>query len=322
MAQHCALVTAPDLPLTARELLGAGGVALRFMQPPVTEDALLAAFDADDVHALILRGSPPINARVLAAAKSLKVIAKHGAGIDSVDLAAAQRCNVTVCVAAGANAAAVAEHAVAMMLALVRNLPRLDRDVRAGVWENVVYESRDFSSSVIGIVGYGSIGRHAARLVTALGARALVLSRSNPESQAQEIERVASLDDLLPRVDVLSLHCPLTEATRGLIGARELARLQPGAILVNTARGAVVNEPALIEALASGRLAGAGLDTFAKEPLPREHPLLAFPNVICTPHIAGLTRDAKKRVSTITAANVLACLRGERPDPANVVTTA
>ncbi|MBA2963825.1 MULTISPECIES: NAD(P)-dependent oxidoreductase [Ramlibacter] len=307
MGAFTVLVTAPALAGEAQQILREAGASIEFMQEPIDEEALLRRFRAGPVDAVVLRGSRPFTARVLEAARGLKVIAKNGAGIDSVDLAAAQRLDVAVAVAAGANADAVAEHALALMLSLVRELPALDRKVRAGGWEGAGWQGRDFRGSVVGIVGYGAIGRATANLAAALGARVVVLRRSG-DADAFPCER--DLEALLPRVDILSLHCPLTDATRGLIGVRELARMQKGSLLVNTARGAVVDEAALVEALRSGHLAGAGLDTFATEPLPAGSPLRELANVILTPHIAGVTRQSALRVATTTARNVVDVMAG------------
>lgn len=308
------LVTAPQLAPEALHLLQASGARVEFMRDEdTTEEGLLRRLVAGPVDAVILRGSKPLTARVLAAARGLKIVAKNGAGVDSVDLAAAQRLGIAVAVAPGANADAVAEHALALMLALVRELPRLDRTVRAGGWEGTGWQGRDFRGSVVGIVGYGAIGRATARLAAALGAQVLVLRRAG-EADGFALER--SLDALLPRVDILSLHCPLTEATRGLIGVRELGLLKPGALLVNTARGALVDEAALVEALRCGHLAGAGLDSFATEPLPPGSVLRELHSVILTPHVAGVTRQAALRVATTTARNVIDFLAG-RPLPAH-----
>lgn len=301
------LVTASQWTPEAESIVQAAGGQIAYVDGALTEDLLIERLTATGAQALVLRGSPPVTARVLAAAPALKIVAKNGAGVDSVDIPEATRRGIAVAVAAGANAYAVAEHALAMMLALVRGLPQLDRKLRDGGWEGASYRGRDFRGCTVGLVGYGAIGRHTAQLATALGARVCVLRRSGP---ADGFETERDLARLLPRVDVLSLHCPLTEATRGLIGAAELAALKPGAVLVNTARGAVVDETALLDALRSGHLPGAGLDTFATEPLPADSGLRALPNVILTPHVAGVTRDAALRVATLTASNVVDHLAG------------
>ena len=315
--RYTVLVTGEHLVREAQQILREAGARIEFMPEPITEDALSARFAAGPIDAVVLRGSRPFTARVIAAAQGLRVIAKNGAGVDSVDLAAAKHRGIVVAVAAGANADAVAEHAIALMLALVRDLTRLDRKLRGGGWEGTDWQGRDFRGSVVGIVGYGSIGRSTARLAAALGAHVVVLRR---EGTADGFDVERELDALLARVDILSLHCPLTERTRGLIGSRELALLKRGALLVNTARGPIVDEAALVAALASGHLGGAGLDTFAVEPIAGDNPLLALDNVILTPHIAGVTRDAALRVATTTARNVVDVLAGRTLPAAHVVT--
>ncbi|MEJ8853200.1 hydroxyacid dehydrogenase [Variovorax robiniae] len=317
MPKHTVLVTAQHLMQEAQQILRDAGAGIEFMAEPIDEASLSSRLAQGDVDAVILRGSKPFTADVLAAAKGLKVIAKNGAGVDSVDLGEAARRGITVAVAPGGNADAVAEHAVALMLALVRDLHRLDRKLKGGGWEGTSWLGRDFRGSVVGIVGYGSIGRSTARLASALGAHVVVMSGTRREADGFEIE--ADLDKLLPRVDILSLHCPLTAQTRGLIGARELALMKPGALVVNTARGPIVDEAALVAALRSGYLGGAGLDTFEVEPLGADNPLLGLDNVILTPHVAGVTRQAALRVATMTARNVVNALAGEALPSAHVV---
>lgn len=311
------LVTAQHLVPEAQRILQDAGARIEFMPDPIDEEALVRRFAAGPVDAVVVRGSRPFTARVLAAAPSLKIIAKNGAGIDGVDLQEAARRGIAVAVAAGANADAVAEHAIALMLALVRELPRLDRTIRAGGWEGSAWQGRDFRDSVVGLVGYGAIGRSTARMAAALGARVVVLRRGGGEADGFEVEQ--DLDALLARADIVSLHCPLTDQTRGLIDAAKLARMKKGALLVNTARGAVVDESALADALASGHLGGAGLDTFETEPLRAGSPLRDLSNVILTPHVAGVTRQAALRVATTTARNVVDFLAGRAVPVANLV---
>lgn len=316
MERYSVLVTAQHLVPEAQQILRDAGARLEFMAEPITEETLLQRMAAGPVDAVVLRGSKPFTARVLAAAQGLKIIAKNGAGVDSVDLDEAARRGIAVAVAQGANAGAVAEHSVAMMLSLVRDLAGLDRKVRAGGWEGSTYQGRDFRSMVVGIVGYGSIGRATARLASALGAQVVVLPGIG---EVEDFEREDDLDRLLSRVDILSLHCPLMDSTRGLIGRRELALMKPGALLVNTARGPIVDEAALVDALRSGHLGGAGLDTFEVEPVAADNPLLALDNVILTPHVAGVTRNAALQVATITARNVVEILAGRPLPPGHLI---
>jgi D-3-phosphoglycerate dehydrogenase len=310
------LVTAATVSDLAQELLRDGGAELVFMLGKIDEQALIAAFAREPIAAVLLRGSPPFTEKVFAAARDLKIIAKHGAGVDSVDMGSAGRHGVAVMVAGGANADAVAEHALAMMLSLARELPRFDRETRRGAWRDLAYLVRDFHARTVGILGYGQIGERTARLAQACGAQVMIHTRSAVTPPAGMVLE-PDFDRFLGRVDILSLHCPLTDGTRGLIGAAQFARMKPGALLINTARGPVIDEPALVEALKSGRLAGAGLDTFTIEPPDPAHPLFALPNVLVTPHVAAATTDAMVRMGTIAANNIICWLRGEVHDRRN-----
>ncbi len=311
------LVTAQHLVSEAQKILKDAGGRIEFMVDPIDEESLARRLSAGDIDAVLMRGSRPFSAGVLAAATGLKIIAKNGAGIESVDLEEAARRGIAVTVSAGANADAVAEHAIAMMLSLVRDLPKLDRTVRAGGWEGTAWQGRDFRASVVGILGYGSIGRSTARLAAALGAKVVVMDATRAD--ADGFDMASDLDDFLRCVDILSLHCPLTEQTRGLIGKRELALMKPGSIIVNTARGPVIDEAALIESLRSGHLGGAGLDTFEIEPLQAASPLRELANVILTPHVAGVTRQAALHVAINTATNIVEYLGGRALPPGNLV---
>lgn len=306
------LVTAEHWAPEAQAVVQQAGGQIHFMAEPITAESLAQQLAQTSAQALVLRGSKPVSAAVLQAAPALRIVAKNGAGVDSVDMEAARAQGVAVAVAQAANAPAVAEHALALMLALVRQLHQLDQQVRAGGWAGSNWQGRDFRGSTVGIVGYGAIGRATAQLAAALGAKVLVL---RPAGQADDFDCEPDLRQLLPRVDILSLHCPLTERSRGMIGVNELALLRPGSLLINTARGPVVDEAALLAALQSGHLGGAGLDTFDTEPLPKGHPLARLPQVLLTPHVAGVTRQAALRVATLTAANIVDHLAG-RPLPA------
>ena len=304
------LVTAPTLSDEAQQILRDGGAGLVFMTEPVTEDALVSRFSREPVAAVMMRGSPPFTRRVLEAAQGLRVIVKVGSGFESVDLHAATGRGIAVMTSGTASADAVAEHTLALMLSLARDLPRLDRSTRAGNWEQRHFKGREFRARTVGIVGYGHVGSRVARLVSAFGARVVVHSRTRvPDLPGVVLER--DLDRLLAQVDILTLHGRLSEQTRGLIGKRELALMKPEAILINTARGALVDEAALVDALANGRLAGAGLDAFAVEPTARDNPLFALPNVLCTSHVAAAAQETVLRLATAAARNVISFLRGE-----------
>ncbi len=321
MNRPVVLVTSTKLAQDAQRILREGGTDIVFLPDPIDEDSLTAALARTQAEAVLMRGNPPFTRRVIEAGTKLRVIAKHGAGVDSVDLTAATERGIAVMTAGAANADAVAELTLALMLALARELPRLDRGVKRGLWERPNFQGREFRGRTVGIVGYGQIGRRVAQLALAFGTRVVVHSRS-PIADAQGAEVETELDALLRRVDVLSLHCPLTEQTRGMIGARELRSMKPGAVLVNTARGALVDEIALAQALNSGQLAGAGLDTYAAEPPAADYPLFALDNVLCTPHIAGATQESLARVGAVAAVNIIRHLQGEAPDAGNLANPA
>lgn len=318
MSKPLVLVTAPTVSAGAQKILRDAGGDVAFMKLPITEQDLLRECERAPIAAILLRGSPPLTGKIFEAAKDLKIVSKHGVGIDSVDLASATANGVAVMMANGGNADAVAEHSLALMLCVTRELPKFHRELRAGKWKDLNYNVRDFKARTVGIVGYGEIGRRTARLASACGATVVLHSRTRVDAPAG-MEWEADLDALLARVDILSLHCPLSPKTRGLIGARELALMKPGSILVNTARGPVVDEAALIAALRSGHLAGAGIDTFAVEPVTPDNALLDLPNVICTPHIASSTTDSTLQLGTIASNNIVSWLRGDVYDPRNFV---
>ncbi len=318
MTQPVVLVTGFTIAEEAQKLLRAAGFELVFMGADIGEPFLLKAFASRTVPAVLLRGAAPFTPAVFDAAKDLKIISKRGAGIDSVDLASATAHGVAVMITNGTNAAAVAEHALALMLAVARELPQFDRRMRAGQWKDQTYVVRDFSQRTVGIVGYGEIGKRVAALVQACGAKVVVHSRTRSEPPPG-MEWEDSFDRLLGRVDVLSLHCPLTEKTRGMVGKKQLALMKPDAVIVNAARGKLIDEPALVEALKNGRLAGAGLDVFDQEPPDPGNPLFGLPNVLCTPHIASTTTYAEAQMGVIAAHNILSWLRGEVYDPRNFI---
>ena len=237
-----------------------------------------------------------MDAALLEACPSLKCIVFLGTGAASfIDLAAAERLGIRVRAYGGYGDQSVAEHAIALMFAAGRGIARMDREIRAGQFEPV--SGIEFAGKSLGVVGTGGIGKAMVRLGAGLGMRVLAWNRSGvpDDLPAQAME----LDDLLAQADVVSIHLTLNEGTRGVIDRRRLGLLKPGAIFINTARGAIVDEQALIEALRDGRIAHAGLDVFTTEPLPAAHPLAGLPNVTLTAHAAFATREASERLLRI-----------------------
>jgi D-3-phosphoglycerate dehydrogenase / 2-oxoglutarate reductase len=275
--------------------------------------ALLTKHQAD---AIIVRSVDRIDEPIMRASPRLKVVAKHGVGTNDIDLTAAKRLGLPVLAATGCNAHSVAEHALALILALIKDLRQQDAFVRSGGWEKKSYQGHELRGRKLGLVGLGMIGRALASMVVPIGMTVQAYDPfAPPEAFEPNLTRATDLDVLLAESDVISLHCPLTDQTRNLIGARELERMKPTALLVNTARGEVVDEPALVKALESGTIAGAGLDSFASEPPAADNPLWKLPNVIVSPHVAGVTEEARREVSLQTVRNVLAFLRNEDVHP-------
>lgn len=243
----------------------------------------------ESADALFVR-TGTIPAQLLRRCRNLKGIVLHGAGVDQVDVAAATGLGIEVLNLPGVNANAVAELTLGLMLASLRQVALTDRLLRSTGWESSRLLGAELRGRTVGLIGFGQIARRVAALLQPFGVRLLVSSRSRPEAAAVNFEWV-SLDKLLANSDLISIHVPLTTDTYHLLDAKRLALVQPGAILINTARGAVIEQPALYAALRSGRLAGAALDVFDPEPLPDDNPLLQMDNVILTPHLGGSTQE-------------------------------
>jgi (S)-sulfolactate dehydrogenase len=263
-----------------------------------------------DAIALIVRNRTRVDAALLDEAPKLKVIGRLGVGLDNIDMEACKARNIVVCPAVGANAVAVAEHVIATTLILLRGDAYLSTSrVTAGEWpREELSRGHEAAGRRFGIIGYGSIGQQVGARARALGMHIVAYDRYlPPDSPAWENAERASLDEVLEICDVVTLHCPLTPETRGLIGARELARMKKGAILINTARGGIVDEQALADALRSGHLGGAAIDVFSTEPIDESTAAIFrnVPNLILTPHIAGVTIESNARISTVTVDNVL-----------------
>ncbi|HEY2223281.1 2-hydroxyacid dehydrogenase [Actinomycetospora sp.] len=285
-----------------------------------TEEDLIAALDGARV---CLTQMAPFTARVLEAHPDLEMVAVCRGGPVNVDLAAADRAGVAVAQAPGRNAAAAAEFAVGMMLAALRRIPIADTELRAGRWRGDFYAydeaGLELDGATVGLVGYGAIGRIVARVLRAFGATVLVADPyTDRATAAADGIALVDLDDLLVRSSVVSLHARLTDETRGIIGAREIDLMPRGAVLVNSARGGLLDYAPLPEALRSGRLGGLALDVYDVEPPPPDWPLHSAPNVVATPHLAGATRQTAHRAARIAASEAARYLRGDRlAHPAN-----
>lgn len=282
---------------------------LRVSQPPRLEGPALreAVRDAD---ALVVRSASTVTAALMDAAPGLRVIGRPGSGVDNIDVEAATRRGIAVLSTPGANAASAAEHTLALLLALARRIPQAQASLKAGRWEKERFQGVQLEGKILGLLGFGHVGRAVAERAGALRMRVIACDPLLDPARAAAlgVEAVA-LQDLYARADVLSLHLPLTEKTRGLVGREALARMKPGAMLLNCARGGILDESALAEALRTGRLAGAALDVFAEEPPPPGHPLLALENVVATPHLGAATAEAQARASRELALEIAAFLR-------------
>jgi glycerate dehydrogenase len=280
---------------------------------PLTAESQLAGRIAD--AQIVLINKIRLTREDILGAHRLELIAVAGTGTDGVDLAAATERGIAVCNVRGYCTASVVQHAWAMILSLTQHLAQYTR-LASGSWvENEKYAvlahpTRELSGRVLGIVGWGTLGRGVAAVGEAFGMRTLVCNRPGAAPEAGRV----SLDELLATADIVSLHCPSTPATRGLIGARELELMKPDALLINTARGALVDSAALAQALRAGRLAGAGIDVLPQEPPTDGEPLLdpGIPNLILTPHIAWAASETRQRCIDEMAANITDFLRGGR----------
>ncbi|HVE98279.1 MAG TPA: phosphoglycerate dehydrogenase [Mycobacteriales bacterium] len=278
---------------------------------------LLAALA--DADAVIVRSATLIDAEALAAGARLKVVARAGIGLDNVDVAAATNAGVMVVNAPQSNVVSAAEHAVALLLAVARRIPAADASLRAGRWERAAFTGVELTGKTAGVVGLGRIGVLVAQRLSAFGMRLVAYDPYVPAGRAAQMGvRLLPLDDLIAESDVITVHLPKTKETVGLIGERELALARPGAILVNAARGGLVDEHALAQALKEGRLGGAGVDVFATEPCTAS-PLFSLENVVATPHLGASTVEAQDKAGTAVARSVKLALTGEFvPDAVNV----
>lgn len=309
------LVTGPRLDGAAVKLAEQRGATLEFMPPYADEASLIAAVQESGAEVILSRMGR-VSAAVMAAAPALRVIAKHGAGVDNIDLAAAADRGIPVLSVPGGNAVSVAEHTMASVLAVTKQVTTLDAGMRAGRWDKPGFLGREIAGLRMGLVGIGAIARATARMAQGFGLRLAAFDPHAPDAVFTEagVERVAELEVLLAQSDIISLHCPLTAETRNLLDARRLALLPQGAVVVNTARGGLIDEPALLDAVRSGHLSGAALDSFVAEPPSADHPFFGEPRILLSPHVAGVTAEAGARVARAAVEGALDIIEG-RPVP-------
>lgn len=268
-----------------------------------------------DADALVVRSETKVTAEVLAVAKRLRVVGRAGVGVDNIDLVAATRHGVLVLNAPTGNTIAAAEHTVAMMLCLVRNIPRADQSMHQGRWDRKAFMGAELREKTLGLLGLGKIGFEVAR-IAAQGLRMKVIADDplvTPERAQQAGAELVDFETLLARSDILTVHVPLNDKTRGIIGAAELERMRKGSRLINVARGGIIDEAALAQAVKGGHIAGAAVDVFTKEPLAADSPLLGVPEIVLTPHLGASTTEAQVLVATDVADQIVHYLAGGGP---------
>jgi D-3-phosphoglycerate dehydrogenase len=312
------LVNSPQLAAEGIAVLEAAGCDVHFMEAFPPPDRLAEAAARLGASGIIARQGR-ITAAVMEAVPALRIIARHGAGTDEIDLDAARARGLLVTRTPGANARAVAEHAIAMILFLVKDIPALRRHVAAGEWRDGHMRVRDAAGLRLGLVGMGPIGQETARLAAAFGMTVSAFSHHAEDAAFGQARRAASLDALLRESDILSLHTALTETSREMLNARTLSLLPRGALIVNTARGGLIDEAALLAALSSGQIAAAALDVAATEPPAADHPFRRHPSVVLTPHVAGVTEGSMRQMAKDAAECVVAALTGGVVPPDRIV---
>ena len=273
-----------------------------------------AALDDIDRYDAVIVRLAEIDVDAIERADRLKVVAKHGAGLDNIDVEAASNRGIVVCNTPGANARSVAEHAVALLFGVRRTLRTADGHVRSGGWDRGAFAGHELAGDTLGLFGFGAIARETADLVRGMNQTVLTYDPYVTDDDIpSRVDRVETVSELFARSDAVSVHAPLTPETREAVSTDELAALGERGVLINTSRGAIVDETALLDALERGTVSGAGLDTFRTEPPGEEHPLCDRDEVLLTPHVGGVTDAALARMSQQAATNVRAVYEGKLP---------
>ena len=310
---YTVVVTGDSLAPEAMKLLD-GTCRVIFARPYPDPSKLAQLLRQEKAQGLIIRtGKAP--AEVIQASPDLKVVAKHGVGFDNIDVPAATALRIPVMISATANFESVAEHTLGLMLSLAKDIPQIDSRMHQGFWDKTQYRGVELLRKTLGLIGFGRIGRRVSQLVAPLQMKILISDPYIPEESIPPgIQRVSELEPLLKEADIVSLHCPLTEETRNLIGKKEFQLMKKSAWLINTARGGIADEEALVTALREGEIAGAAIDTFRQEPPEDLRRLCEAGKVILTPHIAASTDAAFTRMGVEAARNILTVLEGKPPD--------
>ncbi len=310
-------MTAPRLASPAVAVLEQAGCRIHYMQPYPSAEAVAALTREVAAHAILSRQGP-VTAAAMDASPDLRIVARHGVGVDDVDIAAATARGILVTRAPGSNTTAVAEHTLALILALAKDLRPLGATIAEGGWRGATGQVRDLQGLRLGLLGFGAIGAATARLALAFGMR---VTACDPRARPMDgVAFVSAQADLWPVSEVLSLHCPYLPATRHIVNEAAIAALPRGAFVINTARGGLIDEVALAAALDTGHLAGAALDVFETEPPAPDDPLRRHKRVLVTPHVAGVTPRSLDAMGTMAAECIASCLTGGTVPPERIVT--
>lgn len=312
MTAKIILVTGPDLAPAASEFLKNRGYTTVHTPPYADSDAISSYLEDTQAVGIVSRMGR-LDAEVLdKGLPHLRVISKHGVGVDNIDCIAAAERGIPVLVAYAANAVSVAEHAISLLLTVSKRILPLDQGLRAGRWEKPGFRGVELYGTTLSLLGMGAIAQATAKIAKGLGMRVIGYDPYAPDATfaASGVERCQDLAEMLKQTKVLSLHCPLNDQTREIINATTLAQMPPGGYVINTARGGLIDESALVTAIQAGHLAGAGLDTFAKEPPRSDHPFFSEPAIVLTPHIGGVTSEANNRVGLSAVQSLVAVLEG------------
>ncbi len=291
---------------------------IHYTKPYMGEEEFALLMAGAKADALIVRGvSGKVTRKVMEASGKVKVIAKHGVGVDNIDVEAASALGIPVLNTPDANYQAVAEHVLGLIFALAKDIPQQDARMRAGFWDKQDYRGVEINKKTLGLIGFGKIGQRVRELVTPLQMKIVVFDPEFPLSKRnQDVSWVDDVDTLLAVSDIVSLHCPLTEKTRGMIGEEQFNKMKKTAFLINTARGPIIKEADLVSALKEKKIAGVGLDTFAKQPPEQLAELANAGKTVFTPHLGAATHEAFLRMGLGAANGVLSILEGNPPDPA------
>ena len=304
MTEPFRVLIADSMSPRAAEVLAASSSIEVDNRAGITAQELAAVIS--EYHGLLVRSRTKVNADVIGAATKLAIVGRAGIGVDNIDLEAASRRGVVVENAPSGNAVTTAEHAICLLLSLARNIPQATASLKASKWEKKKLSGRELMGKNLGVIGLGNIGRIVAN--RAVGLHMHVIAHDpfiGAEAAARMGVELVTLDELFGRSDFITVHTPLTAETSGLIGRPALSKVKQGVLIVNAARGGIVDEEALLEALESGKVGGAALDVFTTEPPPAEHPLIAHPNVICTPHLGASTDEAQEKVAVEVAEQIV-----------------